>query len=277
MVTSCPHSIYFFRKDVESFNFEDAVNTFKDWHIVPMGRPVIAPPQQKRTTIDIPGANGILDFSNSLTKYPVFENRQGSLKFAVLHDYIDTPTVYTKILKFLQGTNVKMILEDDPKYYYEGAVYIENIDPKSDGTWTELDLGYDLYPYRKSIYLSTAEWLWDPFNFLTDVIQSTAFNHIEVTSNSWETHDFTGLVDMMPINPEFTVDTVNNKPMLAQLYNSDLGMNWVDFSLPEGTHSGADIEELYNLIFCEFTPESQVKMRFKNPGTVTITFRSGRL
>lgn len=279
MVTSCPHSLYFFRGNVEDLSLENAVNTFKDWHIVPLGRPVIAPPEQKLNQIDIPGANGLLDLSNSLTKYPVFNNRIGSLKFAVLHEYIDTPTVYNKIMRFLQGTNVKMIMEDNEEYYYEGRVFVESIDPRADGTWTELNLGYDLQPYRKNVRTSIDDWLWDPFNFETDVIQDTTFNAIQITASgsSWNTFDFSGLVDMMPVNPEFIVDTTNNQPMIAQLYNSDLGMNWVEFSLPEGTNNIQNNPDLYDLIFCEFTPESKIKMRFRNPGVVTIKFRSGRL
>ena len=322
MVQSCPHSIYFFRGNVDTLDIEEATNTFADWHLVPIGRPVIAPPEQKLQTIDIPGTNGILDLSNSLTKYPVFNNRTGSMKFAVLHEYIDTPTVYTKIMRFLQGVNVKMILEDDPEYFYEGRVYVDSVDAKYDGTWTEIDLGYDLYPYRKNIHYSVDAWLWDPFNFETDVIQDTIFNALEIGSSgfvsltpvgtenpktsgwyekafdgyvrtndttvnpaktyyatsSWTEMDFTGLIDSMPVNPEFTVDTVNNQPMQVQLYNTDLyGTNWVNFSIPEGTHGGPYDSSLYKLVFCEMTPESEVRMRFKNPGTVTIRFRSGRL
>lgn len=322
MIRECPHSIYFFRGNVDTLDVEEATNTFKDWHIVPLGRPVIVPPVQKLQVIDIPGTNGIMDLSNSLTKYPVFENRQGTFKFAVDHDRIDTPTIYTKILRFIQGTNVKMILEDDPEYFYEGRVFINNIDPRSDGTWTEIEFGYDLYPYRKNIHYSIDEWLWDPFNFETDVIQDTVFNAVEITNSGfisvvpigtenpsalgwyekafggyvhtndtsvvigklyyttsdWTELDFTGVIDSMPVNPEFTVDTTNNQPMLAQLYNTDLyGNNWVDFSLPEGTHGGLNDTSLYKLVFCEMTPESEVRMRFKNPGTVTIKFRSGRL
>lgn len=276
MVTSCPHSLYFFRVDVEHLNLEEAVNTFKDWHIVPLGRPTISPPTQKLQTIDIPGANGIMDLSNSLTKYPVFNTRTGSMKFAILNDVTDWLTAYTKILRFLQGVNVRMILEDDPLYFFEGRVYLDNFDSKSDGTWSEITLSYELQPYRRSIYDSTDEdWLWDPFNFETDVIQSSIFSALEVTATgtSWNEFDFTGLIDSMPVIPEITVDTVNGEPMEAQLLNTDLyGNTWKDFSLPE-----ASTYKIYDLILCEETPESVVKMRFRNPGTVTLSFRSGRL
>lgn len=269
----CPHSLYFFRGDVETFDMTQAVNTLKDWFIVPLGRPVIVPPKQKRSTIDIPGANGVLDLSNSLTHYPVFENRAGTLDFAVLNDKpgYDWLTVYTKMMKFLQGNTVKMFLEDDPKFFYEGQVWVDDWDSRKDGTWSEVTLGYDFQPYRRSIYTSIDDWLWDPFNFETDVIQSTEFTAIRIDSDDWEEHDFTGLIDMMPVIPEFTVDTDDDQPMSAQLYNSDLKINWKDISLPEGTNT------FYDCILCEATPESVVKMRFKGHGQVTIKFRSGRL
>ena len=270
----CPHSIYFFRGDVEYFDMDKATNTLRDWYIVPLGRPVINPPTQKRKTIDIPGANGQLDVSNSLTHYPVFNNRQGQLQFAVLNDIPqnDWLTVYTKILKFLQGNEVKFFLEDDLRYYYEGMVWVDNWDSRNDGTWSEVTLGYDVQPYRRAMNSSIGDWLWDPFNFETDVVTDSIFTAIPVNSDSdWEEHDFTGFIDMMPVIPEFTVAAEENQPIQMQLYNSDLKMNWKEFSLPGGTYT------LYDCILCETTPESVVKMRFKGHGNVTINFRSGRL
>ena len=280
MVDSCPHSIYFFRVDVDHLDLEEAANTFRDWHIVPLGRPTISPPQQKLSVIDIPGANGVMDLSNSLTKYPVFGNRTGNMTFAVDYDKTDWLTAYTKILKFLQGVDVRFILEDDPLFFYEGRVYVEDFNSRNDGTWSELTLGYDLQPYRRSIYTSLDDnWLWDPFNFETDVIQSSVFNAIEVTDSSstpWENvqeYDFTGLVDSMPVIPNITVDTSNGQPMLARVMNTDLyGNTWKEFSF----NKGASYKD-YNLILCEETPESVIKMQFKNPGSITLEFRSGRL
>lgn len=271
-----PNKTYCEGEPVYKFkNFgENIVNTLRDWHIVPLGRPVVNPPEQKLTTIDIPGANGILDISNSLTHYPVFNNRTGSMKFAMLVDETDWLTCYTKMLRFLQGNNVKMIMEDDPKYYYEGRVYVDNWDSKNDGTWSEVTIGYDLQPYRRSIRTSIDDWLWDPFNFETDVVTDTVFNAIRIDADDdWDVHDFTGLIDMMPVMPLFTVVTDDpTQPIQAQLYNSDLKYNWKDISLPSG-----ESYVLYNCILCETTPESVVKMRFKGHGQVTMNFRSGRL
>lgn len=278
----CPHSIYFFRGDVEQFDMNKATNTLKDWYIVPLGRPVINPPTQKRQTIDIPGANGQLDVSNSLTHYPVFNNRQGQLQFAVLNDIPahDWLTVYTKIMKFLQGNEVKMFLEDDQKWFYEGMVWVDNWDSRSDGTWSEVTLGYDVQPYRRAIYASVDDWLWDPFNFETDVITNTIFSDIKVNSDSvWTEYDFTGYIDMMPVMPVFTITAEPGHPIYAQVYNTDLKWNWTNVN-KDANGNAQPLEtnkQYHDCILCEVTPESQIKMRFKGKGSVRMMFRSGRL
>lgn len=274
----CPHSLYFFRGDVESFDMEKATNTLKDWFLVPLGRPVINPPMQKRSTIDIPGANGILDLSNSLTHYPVFENRTGQIQFAVLNDKpgYDWLTVYTKIMKFLQGNEVKMFLEDDQKFFYEGQFWVDTWDSRNDGTWSEVTLAYDLQPYRRSIYSSVGDWLWDPFNFELDVIQDTLFSDIVIDSNDWVEYDFTGMIDMMPVMPKFTITGTD---IYAQVWNTDLnGQVWTNVNKDsDGNAQPLESKTYYDCILCEVTPESVIKMRFKGHGHVTMDFRSGRL
>lgn len=279
----CPHSLYFFRGDVETFDMTQAVNTLNDWFIVPLGRPVIAPPKQKRNTIDIPGANGVLDLSNSLTHYPVFENREGTLDFAVLNDKpgYDWLTVYTKMMKFLQGNTVKMFLEDDPKFFYEGQVWVDDWDSRNDGTWSEVTLGYDFQPYRRAIISSIGDWFWDPFNFETDMVTDSIFGNIAVNSDTeWEEHDFTGLIDMMPVIPKFTVETEEGHPIYAQIWNTDLyGEQWKDINKSSsGTAQPITTGTFYDCILSEAIPNvSVIKMRFKGKGKLSIDFRSGRL
>ena len=272
---SCPHSLYFFRGDVEKIDLDEAVNTLKDWHIVPLGRPVVNPPEQKTMTVDIPGTNGVLDLSNSLTRYPVFNNRTGSMKFAVLNDITDWLTAYTKIMRFLQGTPVKMILEDDLEYYYEGKVFVGNWNSRNDGTWSEVDLSYNLQPYRRSIYTSDNEdWLWDPFNFETDVITSGVFHRLrfDTSSGVWQTINLKDLVDMMPVNPVIHVEMDNHSSTQIKVKNSDLWSGWKTWTIPNDNDTW-----FYDLVFCELTPESEIAMQVTGNGYITVKFRSGRL
>ena len=45
-----------------------------DWRLVPASRPVFNPPAQKVKTLEIPGGDGVIDLSQSLTGYPVYQN-----------------------------------------------------------------------------------------------------------------------------------------------------------------------------------------------------------
>ena len=64
-------------------------NTWDDWHLLPSTRPLFNPPPTKTKQVDIPGANGAIDLSESLTGYPVYENRTGSTEFYVANGYQD--------------------------------------------------------------------------------------------------------------------------------------------------------------------------------------------
>ena len=60
-------------------------NTWDDWKMIPVSRPVVAPPVEKVLSVNVPGRDGTTYLSKSLTGYPVFKAREGSWEF-----YLDT-------------------------------------------------------------------------------------------------------------------------------------------------------------------------------------------
>lgn len=250
----------------------DERNTWEDWHLVPSSRPVFEPPQAKSTVIDIPGFDGVIDLSESLTKYPIYQNRTGSIEFIVMNDYGDWAARYSEIMDYLHGHEVTAILEDDQEFCYTGRFTVSDWTSNNDGTWSNITFDYNLHPYKLRLRGSTEEWEWDPFNFETGIIQSSFFNNIEVDSDDWVEHDFTGLIGRKPLVPSFSVSLDEGETeIFAQLYNKDLGINWLEKEMPNGTSS------FYDYIFCELNNGSEVKMKFKGHGKVSINFRSGGL
>lgn len=130
-------------------------NTWEDWHLVPSSRPVVNPPKPKTQYVDIPGADGSIDLTESLAGRPVFSDREGSFDFIVLNDFnIDNydynwVDVYTSIMQYLHGRHMTMILEDDPNYYYEGRFTVNNW--KSDANNSTITIDYVLSPYKYSV------------------------------------------------------------------------------------------------------------------------------
>lgn len=130
-------------------------NTYNDFCLVPETIPVIAPPATKRQTVDIPGGNGVLDFTESLTKYPVYNERQGSVRFHVLNDRtrlgdITWSELYSRILNKIQGRLILATLDDIPDWYYRGRWDVSEWAPSNTGEWPRIAFSYNLEPYKLS-------------------------------------------------------------------------------------------------------------------------------
>lgn len=157
-------------KQVHSVIFGDK-NSYDDWHLVPTSRPVINPPEVKTEYVDILGMDGSIDFTEVLggVKY---KNRTGSIEFLVLNDYVEWHVLYNKILTYLHGKKMRLILEDDPMYYYEGRMSVNQW--KSNKNNSTIVINYNLSPYKTPVTntgdtewqggdgrLTPTDWLWD--------------------------------------------------------------------------------------------------------------------
>ena len=161
-------------------------NTWESWGLVPESRPTLPHPSQKTKTEDCESINGIIDLSWSNTPYPLFSNREGSFTFIynpiVQMGYDKYKPWNILYSEFLHGRKLRMVLEDDPEYYYEGRFWVESWDSGNDGSGSTITIGYSVDPYKMSILSSLNDWLWDPFNFYNGVIQSSIFNNIVLNS-----------------------------------------------------------------------------------------------
>lgn len=249
---------------IQSITFGDK-NTWDDWKILPTERPVFAPPKPKTTYIDIPGGNGTLDLSESLTGYPIYENRTGSFTFRVMNDYVEWHERYTEIMEYLHGRSMKAVLADDPDYFYKGRFTVDSW--TSGDTWSLITIGYTVDPYKWSVLSSVDPWLWDPFNFRTGVIRQRSFSNLTINSPStWISNTFDGvLFGKAPISPIF--DVSNSNGLTVRLINEYLNIDETVY-LVDGKNT------IPNFIFYG---QSSCALMFKGVGKVSIEFRVGRL
>lgn len=179
-------------------------DTWQDWHLIPSARPQVSLPPVRTKFIDIPGLDGQLDLTTALAGRPLYGNRTGSWSFVIVNPYLtvtgvigEPETWYTQkpegyspnyhpkfdynyhslcseIASFLHGKRFKVVLEDEPGYYYEGRLQLEN--PSTGKDFSQLTISYTLEPYKTRFNVSSNEddWLWDPFNFLVDAIPPQA-------------------------------------------------------------------------------------------------------
>ena len=130
-------------------NGTETRNTWDDWYLIPSTRPTPAAPGIRLNLVTIPGRNGSLDFTDYLTGSPIRESRQGSFEFLVDNDHEDWIVIKNKILEFLHGKELKMILEDDPNFYYEGRFSLN--DWKSESWNSKIVINYIVGPDKKHI------------------------------------------------------------------------------------------------------------------------------
>lgn len=287
------------KSEAQSISF----NTYKDLFLVPTSRPVINPPAVKTKTIEVPGANGSIDLTDSLTPYPVYNNRTGSIEFAVLNDKMDWAVLYSKIMNYIHGRKGRMILEDDPGWYYEGRWSVGNWTSNNDGTWSTVSLDYDLYPYKLEVATSiegSAEtgsdrWKWSPFSFVDGVIFNlleptgwsagvgdSLFKNIPVDSDDWVSYGVFSnsqgpymsrkITGWMPVCPKITVSAANMGVRLTDAEQNPKS----PYLVYEKTYDNAGSYTDPQLILYDWSGNGY-RLYLKGHGTVTIEFRRGSL
>lgn len=168
------HSITFGDGTLTSDGKFAGKNTWKDWHLIPSSKPIIAQAGVVTNYVDIPGRrNGPVDLSDYLTGQVVYGSRSGSFTFMLHPDYEYWESIRTEINDYLHGKKMKMCMSDDPGFYYEGRFSLNEL--SSDATCTSFTINYAVGPYKYYINAG-GDWLWDPFNFerdRTDTVSST--------------------------------------------------------------------------------------------------------
>ena len=266
------HSISFRTKTFNG-SWGNWVNTDTDWHLVPASRPVVNPPSVKVKTIDNPGGDGLIDLTESVTGFPLYDQRTGSWEFYVLNDWVKWHDRYEEILNELHGKNVQAILNDDQEYYYNGRVTVNQW--TSDKDHSKITLDYNFDPYKLSTMLSTEpSWLWDPFSFVDGVIMHARLREIHVSNSS------TGTVinisakeaGRKPVTPEFHV--LSGTCTKIRLENPELnGKGYI-----EHTNVNTGVNHWMDMILTGFSSNNVNKITLWGKDcTMAIVYRAGRL
>lgn len=200
------HSITF---DPDGLN----INTWKSWHMAPKTRPFVVAPQVKTEYIDVPGADGSLDYTEVLTGKPRYANRTGQWDFIIDNGYRKWHELYSEILLRLHGKKMKIILDDDPNYYWEGRLSVTGQFGNKD--YSSVSIAYNLNPYKTPLdKTKVSNWQWS--ELFSNYIRYGTF-----TVNGVKTHTVTndeGKITTCNINVTSKME-VFRASNLEELYN----------------------------------------------------------
>lgn len=241
-------------------------NTWDDWHLIPMSRPLFNPPRLKERYFSIPGSSDVLDMCETFKGYPTYENREGTLSFMVDNGHEAWHEIFHDIRSFLHGKKMRAELEDDKSHYYEGRFLLNDWDPGKH--WSKIEIEYKINPYKMNNESSIDDWKWDPFNFNTGVIQCDIFNQLRVSGDRTVDLGGNNYIGRKPVCPEFEVASIDGFGVDVVFVNYELGID-IEFHLGDGITTNSRVK------FTNINGNNSSHIRFIGNATVSIIFRSG--
>lgn len=130
-----------------SVNF-DNYNSWTDFSLIRSSK-TISSPEPKYIKVEVDGADGELD----LTEYfgdIKYKNRKLSFNFSTQVRETKFLNLFSGIQNALHGKNMKIVLEEDPDFYYIGRVSVNEW--KSNRNVGEITIDCDCEPYKYKKY-----------------------------------------------------------------------------------------------------------------------------
>lgn len=255
-------------------------NSWTDFHLIPASRPVISPPPVKKSSIEVIGANELIDLTEVPRGFPTYSNRTGTLDFYVDNSdpSYDWAAVYHEVKRYFHGQRLRLYLDDEASSYYEGRFEINNW--KTGKNISQITLDYDLNPFALSMFSTLEEWLWDPFDFLNmeiPTLDQTAFKDLTVPAGQTATSVIysSDIVGSMPVIPTFYVTDSDGNGITLNVYNSYNHKYSRDITVYNTTGGIGRTDPLITL--STPTPGSFTQINFTGVGKLSIDFRPGRL
>lgn len=131
----------------------DNKHSYHEWHLMFKSRPVISPPTPKTKYVEVPGADGALDMTNTLTGYTQYKNRKISFEFVIVAGRASWPAIYSDIMDTLHGNTVNIIFDDDPLYAYRGRITVGKWDAEK--KTATLTMTAEVEPFKIDLFATT--------------------------------------------------------------------------------------------------------------------------
>ena len=224
-------------------------HTYVDWNLI-LTSTNIGFPDPKTETIDIPGADGELDFSEVLTGDITYKNRTISFEFEMIDSFENWKNKISEISNYLHGKKLKIILDEDSSFYYYGRLTVNNF--KSNKSTGTISIEAEVEMYEYDLYSSLEDWLWDSFNFETGIIYE--LKEIKIIEKKQVT-----IVGRRQKSVP-TIDVIDTENMIVEFENNR-------YSLNKGKQRVLNIE----------IKEGENVLNFYGNGTVSIEYRGGSL
>lgn len=124
----------------------DDLHTYNDLHLILQGKE-IGSPEVKKMEIDIEGADGSLDLTDFFgdVKYGNVTHR---FDFATIIPQAQFLSLFSNVKNALHGKKKRVILDDDPLFYYVGRVYVSSFTNEKNIGFISIEVECEPYKYK---------------------------------------------------------------------------------------------------------------------------------
>ena len=128
------------------------LHSYNDLKLILSGKDM-GSPGVKATKLDIPGADSALDLTDFFGE-PKYEDVTHKFKFHTIVPYDEFMTLYSRIKNAIHGKKMRVILDDDPLFYYLGRCYVSSFTNEKNIGTIEVECDCEPYKYKltKTIY-----------------------------------------------------------------------------------------------------------------------------
>lgn len=204
----------------------------------------VSMPEAQSIEIQVPGRDGVIDLTETLTGEVRYKMRTITLSFVKFCGIAEWQTAYSAIAAYCHGKRMKVVLDTDAMYYYFGRVLVSA--ETKDNRSNNITLTIESDPYKYDVMDSCDEWEWDAFNFESGIIRS--YNGIKIAGERQLT--------VVGTNKK-TVPTITCSQPMTLMINNDV------FELKKGDNRDSGI----------VINPGENKMIFQGEGTITIEFK----
>lgn len=199
---------------------------------------IIGSPSVKTTTVDIPGADGVLDFTEFFGE-PKYNNRTLTFEFRSIKAFSEQLAQDSSVKNALHGKKMKIILDDDPNHYFYGRVSVGNWE--NENNIGKVTITCDCEPYKRKQTVTTTTFTASKtaqIGTITNPGRMTVVPTVEVSASTEG--------EEVSVALQFDEGSIS---LGAGMYTLD------NFALKQGAHT----------------------IQYSGTGTIKFTFREGEL
>lgn len=105
-------------------------HSFRAWGLMLAKMPIVSAPEPKYKLVEVPGSNVIIDLTESLAGKVTYGPREMVCEFVTGEHREKWAALHSEITNAIHGKRLKIVLDNDPDYYWTGRVTVGEFDPE---------------------------------------------------------------------------------------------------------------------------------------------------